>query len=68
MNNFIILEKKFEDINKNSEVEITLNDEKETCANGKVFGNNLKQLHIIDEAQTDTTIRYEQIKFVKVFL
>lgn len=65
MLDFIVLEKDFENIKKGSEIEVILKDGV-THVNGKVVDNSLEKLQI-DEVSTDTTIRYEQIKSVKVF-
>lgn len=67
MNNF--LEKDFENIKKDSEVEVVLNKPNKEVApvNGRVVENNLKELRIAEVLGMDTTIRYDQIKSVKVF-
>ena len=60
-------EKAFESIKKGDTVEIVLNDRESTHVSGKLFDNNLKKMHVIDQASEDTIVRYEQIKFVEIF-
>lgn len=61
-----IIEKSFEKIKKGDEVEIVL-EKVDKPVNGKVVENNLKELRIAEVSGMDTTIRYGQIKSVKVF-
>jgi len=64
----IIIEEGFENIKKNNEIEVVLKKWNEPV-NGKVVENNLEQSYIrVNEVlPCDTTIKYDQIKFVEVF-
>ena len=73
MSYFVTLEKEMQKIEKNSKVNIILKEIADDGINninhvaGTVCDNDLKQVHIIDEISSDTTIRYDQIKSVEVF-